>query len=96
MSLKQASGPLGPKRHISGEAPSWAAHTGCLAGAAPKRSHRMDVAAPNKPKEEAAPHLPKANEEVARVNRKAGPASHGAVLATTLRHLAGAAVLHPW
>ena len=44
MSLKQASGPQGPKRHISDEAFSWAAHVDYLTGVAFKRRYRMDVA----------------------------------------------------
>ena len=88
--LKQASGPQGPKLHISDEAFSWSAHVDYLTGAAFKRRYRMDVASFNKLKDKIAPHLPEISEEMARVNRKAGPVSHEVVLAITLRYLAGA------
>ena len=43
----------------------------------------MDVASFNKLKEKIAPHLPKINEDMTRVNRKAGPVSHEVTLAIT-------------
>ena len=75
---------------------SWAAHVDFLTGVAFKRRYRMDVATFNNLEEKVAPHLPKADGDMARRNRKAGPVSHEVTLAITLRYLAGGAMEDLW
>ena len=90
--VKQASGPRGPKKHMKDTPFVWADHVDFLSAHAFRRCYRMDIGAFSKLKTKIAPHLTLLNAEMARLSRKAGAIAHEVTLAVTLLYLAGGAM----